>query len=46
LDEIFEDSYQKARELAADETGLPLETVPAKLPFTIEAVLDTHYLPD
>jgi hypothetical protein len=46
LEEVFEDSYQKARDLAADETGLLLETFPAKPPFTIEEVLDTHYLPD
>jgi hypothetical protein len=46
LGEILEDSYRKARDLAADETSLPLETFPAKPPFTIEEVLDTHYLPD
>lgn len=46
LDEIFENSYQKARDLAVDETGLPLSTFPEKPPFTIEAALDTDYLPD
>jgi len=46
LEGVFEDNYPKARDLAVDETGLPLETFPEKPPFTIEKVLDTYYLPD
>ncbi len=44
--ENFEKAYQKARELASDETGLPLETFPIKPPFTFEQALDESYLPD
>ncbi len=46
LTEIFAECYQDARELAADETGLSLETFPEQCPFSIEETLNTEYLPD
>ncbi len=46
LTKIFAECYQDGRELAADETGLPLETFPEQCPFTTEEVLNTHYLPE
>jgi hypothetical protein len=44
--EVFHECYQKARELAVDETGLSLETFPSESPFTIEETLNSGYLPD
>jgi hypothetical protein len=44
--EIFDESYQKARKLAADETGLPLEIFPSESPFTPEQTLNSDYLPE
>ncbi|MGB3512341.1 MAG: DUF29 domain-containing protein [Microcoleaceae cyanobacterium] len=44
--DIFAESYQDARELAADETGLALLTFPDEIPFSTEEVLNTEYLPD
>ena len=44
--EIFAECYQDARELAADETGLAIETFPEQCPFTTEEILNTDYLPD
>jgi len=44
--EIFDKSYQKARKLAADETGLPLEIFPSESPFTPEQTLNSDYLPE
>jgi hypothetical protein len=38
--------YLAAKEDAADETGLPLETFPASCPFTIEQILDNHFWPE
>jgi hypothetical protein len=43
---IYADCYATARQKAAVETGLPLETFPNKAPFTPEAALDTGFLPD
>jgi Domain of unknown function DUF29 len=43
--EVFDESYQDARELAADETGLPLDTFPNESPFTEEDTLNPDYLP-
>ncbi len=42
---VFDESYQDSREQAADETGLPLDTFPAKSPFTPDQVLNPDYLP-
>ncbi|MGV2827726.1 DUF29 domain-containing protein [Myxosarcina sp. GI1(2024)] len=44
--EQFSKSYQNARKLAADETGLPLETFPINAPFSKEQTLDLEYLPE
>lgn len=44
--EVFEDSYSVARELAADETELPLETFPIECPYPQEQVLDSEFLPE
>lgn len=39
--EIFDECYQDARELAAAETGLTIDTFPVEAPFTSEAVLSS-----
>ncbi len=44
--EIFFKSYQDARELAADETGLTLDNFPVNCPFDPEEALNEDYLPD
>lgn len=44
--EIFAECYQKARALAADETGLPIETFPEQSPFTLKETLNPEYLPE
>lgn len=46
LQEIYAECYANAREQAADETGLPLETFPVACPFTSERSLDFEYLPE
>jgi hypothetical protein len=38
-------AYAIARELAADETGLPIEAFPESCPFTLEQVEDPDFLP-
>ena len=43
--EVFNECYQDARELAAAETGLPLETFPPQIPFTREDILNPAFLP-
>ena len=43
---IFVDAYQRARQKAAVETGLPLEIFPVESPFTPEATLNPDFLPD
>ncbi|MGF1567962.1 MAG: DUF29 domain-containing protein [Nodosilinea sp.] len=45
FDQEFEECYQEARDLAATETGLSLETFPPICPFSPEQVLDREYLP-
>lgn len=44
--EVIEECYNIARENAADETGLPLETFPEILQLTIENILDQDFLPN
>jgi hypothetical protein len=44
LEQKFRECYQKARPLAADETGLPMNVFPSECPFTISAVLDPDFL--
>lgn len=43
---IFSETYSDARALAADETGLPIETFPKDCPFNIELVLNLDWLPE
>ncbi|MFB2838163.1 DUF29 family protein [Floridanema evergladense] len=43
--EIFNESYQNARKLAAAETGLSIEIFPPESPFTVEEVLNADFLP-
>lgn len=45
FEEIFNESYQDARELAADETGLSMAIFPPESPFTVEEVLNPDFLP-
>jgi Domain of unknown function DUF29 len=45
-EEILSECYAEARELASDETGLPLMTFPAECPYAITDILDTAFLPD
>ena len=42
----FKKSYNKARELASAETGLPLTSFPVKPPYTFEEALDEGFLPE
>lgn len=44
--EICNECYQDARELAAAETGLSIDTFPMEPIFTPEATLDSGYLPE
>ncbi|MDL5057207.1 DUF29 domain-containing protein [Geitlerinema calcuttense] len=44
--DIFAESYQDARELAADETDLSLDTFSVNSPFTPEEALSEDYLPN
>jgi len=39
------DSYRKARQLAADETGLDISTFPTECPYTPEQILESEFLP-
>ena len=41
--EIFNECYQDARELAAAETGLAVDTFPVKIPFAAEDILSSGY---
>lgn len=43
--EVLNECYEDARELAATETGLPLETFPSQTPFTTEDILNPAFLP-
>jgi Domain of unknown function DUF29 len=45
LQDIFAESYANAREQAADETGLPVETFPSTSPYSSSQSLDSNYLP-
>lgn len=44
--EVFAECYTNAREQAADETGLPLETFPVNCLYLPKQVLKAEYLPD
>ncbi len=43
--QVFAECYEDARKLAADETGLPLNTFHHEPIFTPEQILDPEYLP-
>jgi hypothetical protein len=43
--EILSECYAEARELAADETGLPLTTFPSVCHYVLANVLDPEFLP-
>lgn len=45
IEEVFNESYQDARELAAGETGLSIKIFPPESPFTVEEVLNSDFLP-
>jgi hypothetical protein len=45
FEDIFNESYQYARKLAADETGLSIQIFPLESPFTKEEVLNPDFLP-
>jgi predicted DNA-binding ribbon-helix-helix protein len=45
FEDIFNESYQDARELAAAETGLSIQIFPLESPFTTEEVLNPDFLP-
>ena len=42
----FRSAYQAARDLAAIETGLPIETFPSECPWTIEQATDKAFWPE
>ncbi|EAZ89912.1 DUF29 domain-containing protein [Crocosphaera chwakensis] len=46
LREIFDKSYEDARRLAADETGLPINQFPQDCPFVLDDILNLDYLPN
>jgi hypothetical protein len=46
LSEALRDAYGDAVELAADDTGLPVETFPGECPFTAEQVLSKDFWPE
>ena len=45
LKDILPQSYSNAKQLAAAETGLPLDTFPPHCPHTIEQILGSGFLP-
>jgi hypothetical protein len=46
LEQMFAECYHEARDLAATETGLSLETFPEVSPFSLEQMLDRKFLPN
>jgi transcriptional regulator of aromatic amino acid metabolism len=46
FNEIFEETYQDARLLAAGETGLSKETFPEHCLFKVQDILNPEYLPE
>lgn len=43
---MFLEGYRKARQLAADETGLDISIFPTECPYLPEQVLDSEFLPE
>ena len=46
FEEVMNKCYGKARKKAAIETGMDIDIFPTELPFSLDEVLDTEYLPD
>lgn len=44
--EVFAECYQRARRLAAAETGLKIDTYTVEPPFSSEEAVDPEFLPD
>jgi hypothetical protein len=44
--EVFAEAYEESRELAAAETGLPIDDFPIDCPFSLEVILRSGYLPE
>jgi Domain of unknown function DUF29 len=44
--EVLDEAYGDARERALAETGLPGQSFPPTLPYTLEQALDREFLPD
>jgi hypothetical protein len=45
LPDAVTEAYQDARELAAAETGLPMQTFPSVCPYSREQILDREFYP-
>ncbi|MDF0553300.1 DUF29 domain-containing protein [Kamptonema sp. UHCC 0994] len=43
--EVFDECYQKARDLASSETGLSISVFPVECPFHPDLVLESDFLP-
>jgi Domain of unknown function DUF29 len=46
LSQSLDDCYANARDLATDETGLPLNSFPEICPYSVAFILDPSFLPD
>ena len=46
LDEVTVAAYSKAKLLASDETDLPMQTFPEKIPWSFAQILDYSFLPE
>lgn len=44
--EVFDECYQKARDLASSETGLSIYVFPTECPFHPDLVLESDFLPE
>jgi hypothetical protein len=44
--ELFMEAYDDARAIAAAETDLPLDDIPASCPYTVEQALDDGFWPE
>ncbi len=42
----LEQSYQRARRKAAQQTGMPVSVFPEACPYTLELILDQDWLPE
>jgi hypothetical protein len=45
LDEVIEEAYEDAVELAIDETGLPIDIFPETCPYSQQQLFDKSYYP-